>query len=265
MLALSIPTGLSRSTQTPVYSAEEGERAIALAQDTLDAAKAALAEAETDHSAAQAAVTAAEAALASQIDEPHPGLAELLPNSKIRFAPLTAALRRDFQQTSVAVTDDAHVRAISSDGEGGFKVTYEIGGEEQTVHFEADEYDTERPQYRKPDGAPQFWSYTNSFTREEGNRNQGSTEFTYFDANGIWIRGGHQLFTTYGARTEAEGFPAATATYAGRMRADGYPKDDPDIRTGRTRMWGRLNLTADFEDGMIGGWINRIETESSRC
>ena len=253
MLALSIPTGLSRSTEDPVYSAEEGEKAIALAQEALDTTNAALTDAETDLDAAQAAVTEAEAEVAGQVA--NPGLAELLPNSEIRFAPLTAALGRDYQQTRVTVTDDAHVKAISSDGDGGFLVTYVIGGEEQTVHFEADEYDTERPQYRKPDGAPQFWSYTNSFTREEGNRNQGSTEFRYFDANGIWIRGGYQLFTTYGARTEADGFTADTATYAGRMYADSFPRDNPN---GRTRVSGSLNLTADFEDGTIEGRINRI-------
>ena len=212
------------------------------------------------------------------MDEPHPGIAELLPNSEIQFAPLTAALRRDFQQTSVAVTDDAHVRAIASDGEGGFHVTYVTGGTEQTVHFEADEFDTERPQYRKPDGAPLMWSYTNSFTKvvgnnppvwswtdsfteEDGNRNQGSTEFKYFEAYGMYDSPGYTLFMTYGARTGPDGYPADAATYAGRMRADRYPKDDPNLGTGRTRMWAALNLTADFEDGTIEGRINRIETD----
>ena len=276
-LALSIPTGLSRSTETPVYSAKAGEKAIALARGALDDANARLAEAETDRADAQAAVTAAEAALASQMDEPHPGIAELLPNSEIRFAPLTAALRRDFQQTSVAVTDDAHVRAISSDGEGGFHVTYLIRDTEQTVHFEADEYNSESQSYRKPDGTPLMWSYTNSFTKvvgntppvwswtdsfteEDGNRNQGSTEFRYFEAYGMYDSPGYQLFMTYGVRTEADGFPADAATYAGRVRGDGFPKDNPNLG-GRTRMWAALNLTADFEDGTIEGRINRIRID----
>ena len=127
-LALSIPTGLSRSTEEPVYSAEEGETLIAQAQAALDEANTALAEAETDRTAAQAAVTAAEAALESQVA--HPGLAEMLPDPDIRFPVLSATLRRDFSNSRVSLSDGAHVRAISSDGEGGFHVTYVIGDEE---------------------------------------------------------------------------------------------------------------------------------------
>lgn len=58
-LAVRLATGLSRSTETPVYSVEEGSRAIALARAALDAANAALAAAQTDREAAQAAVDAA--------------------------------------------------------------------------------------------------------------------------------------------------------------------------------------------------------------
>ena len=259
-LALSIPTGLSRSTEEPVYSAEERERATALAQGALDAANAALAETETDRTAAQAAVTAAEAALASQIDKPHPRLAELLPDPDIRFPALSAALNRDFSNSRVSLSDGAHVRAVSSDGEGGFKVTYEIGGEGQTIHFEASEYRSQFQNYAKLDGSSVthlLWAFNDSFTRNDTNRNQGSRQFRYVDGHGSAVPG-YRVYMSFGARTEADGFPAATATYAGRFEGEVFSRSDPVFATSRSYIQGNLNLTADFEDGAIEGRINRI-------
>ena len=300
LLALSLAPGLSRSTETPVYSVKAGEKAIAAAEDASDAVRTQaidleagiayleaeiaqieatlaaeecvspctlndelaalrtnLESARADLHAAQAAVAEAETELARRIANPGT-LAVLLPNPDVRFAPLTAALRRDFQQTRVAVTDDAHVKAVSSDGEGGFHLTYVIGSVEQAVHFEASDFDSNARQYRKQDGSASLWSYTNSFTRPDTNRNQGSTEFKYFDAHGSWNRLGYSLYMTYGARTEYEGLPAGIATYAGRMSADSFSRDNPSINTGRSYFLGRLNLTADFEDGTVEGRINRI-------
>ena len=258
VLALSIPTGLSRSVEDPVYSAEEGEEAIAAAQAVLDEKNAALAEAESDLTAAQAAVDAAQAALEEEVA--NPGLAELLPDPDNRFPILTATLGRDFQNSRAFATDDAHVKAIGSDGEGGFHVTYMIGGEEQAVHYAASEFDVWS--FRKLDESENtthlLWTNTDSFTRADANRNRGSTEFRYFDGHGSFIPGGYRLYMSYGARTEADGLPAGTATYAGRMGGERWSRSDPVFTTGRSFISGNLNLTADFEDGAIEGRINRI-------
>lgn len=258
-LALRLATGLSRSTETPVYSVEEGDRAIALAREALDAANAALAEAETDREAAQAAVDAARALWESQ--PPDPGLAELLPDPDIRFPTLSATFGRDYENSRVFWTDDAHVKAIASDGEGGFHVTYVIGGVEQAVHYAASEY--QRGSFRKLDELGRttthlLWTYTNSFRRADANRNQGSTEFRYFDGHGSLVPGGYRSYMSYGARTHTDGLPAGTATYAGRVGGERWSRGDPVFATGRSFISGILNLTANFGDGTIDGRINNI-------
>ena len=44
------------------------------------------------------------------------------------------------------------------------------------------------------------------------------------------------------------------------MSGNTYPRNDPNSQTGRGFINGWLNLTADFEDGVIEGRINRIRT-----
>ena len=217
-----IPTGLSRSTETPVFSTEEGER--------LDS--------ETD-----------------------PGLAQLLPDSDVRFPALSSTLGLNYRDSRVSLSDNAHVRAISSDGQGGFHVTYVISGQERTVHFESSEYRSSFRNYGNSDGSritDVLWSYTNSFTRRGTDRNRGSTEFRYFDGHGSVVPG-HRIYMSYGARTEPGGFSVPSATYAGRMSGNTYSRNAPDSAN-RTLVAGALSLTADFEDGTIEGRIDRIRT-----
>lgn len=304
LLALPLPRGLSRSTESPVYSVGAGQAAIAAAEEAVAVVQEESAQVEiyipfleteiqrveaaiqsadcvtpcaqldqlqqelailqvnleaarADLAAAQTALAQAEAELARQIDNPGV-LATLLshPETRFRFAPLSAAIERNFGESRSALSDDARIKAISSDGANGFHVTYVIDGAEQTVHFEAGEYTSTSRSYRKQDGSALLWSYTNSFRRSDGNYNQGSTEFRYFDAHGSWVHPGYQVFLTYGARTEER--PPDAATYAGRMSGDSYPRDNPSRNTGRSLISARLNLTADFESGTIGGRINRI-------
>lgn len=302
-LALSLPPGLSRSTESPLYSVEAGKDAIAAAEDAVAEAGAvpprveayiAFLEAEiqrvetaleevdcvptcslddeltalrdnlglarSDLAAAQDAAAAAEEALARQVANPGV-LAGLLPDPGVRFAPLSATLGRDFDGSRVFRTDDAHVKAISSDGEGGFHVTYMIGRVEQEVHYAPSEY--ERGNFRKLDEEGEttthlLWTYTNSFRRADANRNQGSTEFRYFDGHGSLVPGGYRSYMSYGARTHTDGLPAGTATYAGRMGGERWSRGDPVFASGRSNIRGNLNLTADFQHGTIEGRINRI-------
>ena len=216
-----IPTGLSRSTETPVFSEKERER--------LDS-------------------------------ETGPGLAELLPDSGVRFPALSAALRRDFSSSRVELSDGAHVKAISSDGEGGFQVTYEIEGEERTVHFAASDYRPDFRNYSTSVGSTDtylLWAYEDSFTRDGTNRNQGSSRLSYVDGHGSVVPG-YRVYMSYGARTETGDLPASTATYAGRFEGETFSRNDPNFATGRSYIDGNLNLTADFENGAIDGRINRI-------
>ena len=55
-------------------------------------------------------------------------------------APLTSTLRRDTGVGAVTLTDDAHVKTISTDGNEGIRVTYVFGGEERTIHFQSTDF-----------------------------------------------------------------------------------------------------------------------------
>ena len=214
-----IPTGLSRSTDTPVYSKEEGDS-------------------ETD-----------------------PGLAELLPDSDIRFPALSAALARDFSNSRVSLSDDAWIKSVSSDGANGFHVTYVIGEVEETVHFAAGDYGagtSATGYYKEADGKRYWlWSYTGSIAGAQ--KNMGSTEFRYFDAMGTEqnVDGvSSRNYVTYGPRTDAGALPAGSAHYSGRMYADLYESDFPS-NSDRTRVRGSLRLTVDFGAGSVTGDIRR--------
>ena len=103
-----------------------------------------------------------------------------------------------------------------------------------------------------------LWGFNDSFTRDDANRNQGSRQFRYVDGLGSFIPG-HRLYMSFGARTEADGLPAARATYSGgRFEGEIFSRSDPNFATGRSYIDGNLNLTADFENGAVEGRIDRI-------
>ena len=90
-----------------------------------------------------------------------------------------------------------------------------------------------------------------------------SGEYRYFDAGGLSVAGAgspinYHMAMVYGARTDADDLPAGSATYAGRMISDNYALDDPDTRTGRSRLWGDVRLDVDFAAGTLEGKIVRL-------
>ena len=183
-------------------------------------------------------------------------LAMLLPDPNNRFAPLVSVIRRDFGEQTSNLATDFSVTAISSDGANGFRVTYFIGAEERTVHFEAADYDPSDAQfYKEVDGFQYyFWDYLGSFRGPE--KNKGSSQYKYFDVNGI-NRSAQRNFIVYGARTEAANMPSGTASYGGWMYADTWDVTDPSLGA-RGRMNGRLNLTANFGASSLEGIIRHI-------
>ena len=160
-----------------------------------------------------------------------------------------------------------HVNAIASDGNNGFIVTYVIGGEERTVHFEADGYGTSDYQYdyyTETEDGVRFWlnSRYGSFTGEE--KNQGSADFQYLDVygSGFSVPGEdsqNRQHLTFGARTAAASLPAGNATYAGSFNAENHPAEYETLHeTTRGFMWGEWRLTADFSASTLRGAIGAI-------
>ena len=129
---------------------------------------------------------------------------------------------------------------LESDGSAGFYVTYMVNGVEQRVHMtREDDFVHRYSEYHKEEDNSQYWLWSpvNSFT------------FGYFDVGGwradefeiapdgtesttnIWR--GHIV---YGTPTEV--MPVAgTATYDGRMRANGWKTG------GQDRIYAIMELT----------------------
>ena len=93
-------------------------------------------------------------------------LANLLPGEEV-FSALSAAVWRDYHNQASAQPDlgSAYVKSVSSDGEGGFRVTFVIDGRESLAHFPA-----HRVRGNLLDGGAQdslvaysLWSWTDSF------------------------------------------------------------------------------------------------------
>ena len=193
------------------------------------------------------------------------GLEQSLPIPENVFAPISTALDRVYGDQNIVRSSDTAFKAISSDGDNGFFVTFVDGGEEWTTHYTKDEFIDDDEYYEKEfaqNGYSLFWSYTDSFSGTY--RNRGSSEYTYFDINGgiagspeedVWPR----FLVVYGARTEADNLPVGTSTYQGRIYAEVWV--GTHFIDDRTSVRGRLLLTADFDASMVDGEITNIAIE----
>lgn len=203
-------------------------------------------------------------------------LSKLLPVAANVFAPLSAALRRDYEgegdgsgSPNTKLKDDFHIESIASDGADGFKVTYVHEEKEPVdVHFTKERYGTAESgsgkSYSLPftDGGWEYirlWHYTGSF--DDGPSNEGSGRYRYFDVLGFKYRDPElrdegiiledRVYMTFGARTET--LPAGQAYYKGHMRADIY-----EAHNLYKHLNGALSLRADFGNGTLSGRVSQI-------
>ena len=192
-------------------------------------------------------------------------LATALPVASNSFAPLSAPLTRTSgTQPSVAVNDEDRVKTVASDGDDGFRVTYVFRGNERTIHFREADYRDANGDYRRSEEGDVFrlWSSTGAFAGAE--KNEGSSEFRYFEAGGILgiteedgVQVTGRAYLTYGSRTAS---PPTTggATWTGRMIANAWEHETPAFAS-RQQIRGDLNLTADFGQGTLGGRFSGID------
>ena len=197
-------------------------------------------------------------------------LSRLLPGGEAVFSTLSAAVWRDYDDRSSAFpgTGSAYVKSVSSDGEGGFRVTFVVEGRESLAHFPAHRFGRTLFQGGAQDSLTGYsiWSWTDSFTAEsdEGEaalRTDGPSYFDYFDING-WQAGtsGTGNFRgsmTYGARTLPLNLPAGSAGYEGRLRGEIWNANASGWGT-QTWVRGILRLQADFRDGQVSGRIDEL-------
>ena len=292
--ALANALAASAHSQETLAALTEAQAALAYAQETLAALRIAEWIAEEKERKIRDAQRSAgfEGGLAASPTSPvyatsdENTLANLLPGGKAIFAPLSAALLLDTFGNNRGVTQPrlgaAYVKSVSGDGADGFWVAYVIDGIETPVHFEADQYSyysslgwntfyftdaetTEDDEYR-------LWPDIGSFdegpddpnaTQRNTGRNDGSSEFTYFDIN-AWSdnRGGtgHRGYSTYGMRTRPENLPLGSATYVGRMQAEIWNTYNPYLDS-QTLLRGAVTLEANLDAREISGRIDKISTK----
>ena len=194
-------------------------------------------------------------------------LAALLPNASNAFTPLVQALRGNATGQTAELASRFSVKSVSSDGNNGFRVTYTVDGQEETIHFEATDYVDGGSYYSKDvDGVAYFLgTYTGSFERTD--KNQGSSGFRYFDVNDFGTFDGttntaDRNFMSYGAPTDSADLPAGAATFVGfangrsRLKVNGS-------NDYRLRIDGSLRLTADFGDSTLTGAILGIRVRNA--
>ena len=201
-------------------------------------------------------------------------LANLLPSGETVFSALSVAIRRDFLGTdSGAVHPElgaAYVKSVSSDGAGGFRVTFVIDGRESVAHFRADQIDSGDNflgEAKDNLTAYSLASLTDSFTADANDpsatdRTDGSSMYDYFDIN-RWGAGtagfnGIRGYSTYGARTLPENL-SGHVVYTGHVHAEWWDADNPKWNT-QTWLRGSLHLEADLDDREIAGQIDELLT-----
>ena len=188
-------------------------------------------------------------------------LATLLPDSTNQFTPLTSSIERDFG-ASTTTTSEAHVKTIASDGDNGFHVTFVVGGEERSVHFEEEDYDSADYNYYKEVAGVQYWLWSLTDSYHGAEKNRGTPRYSHVDLAGFSVYhededAADQSNLAYGARTDAAALPSGSASYIGVATANTYLKGDP-ARSTQERMSGTLRLAANFDDSTLDGMILEI-------
>ena len=198
-------------------------------------------------------------------------VANLLPDGQTVFSPSTAALYRDWVGLRHVAQPDvgaAYVKSLSSDGAGGFHVTFVLDGTEHPVHLSADD---RRPDIRdyamhREDSDHYLWAWSESFRPDDDDWTDGNADRAYHDLHG-WafvVPGGeHRGALVYGLRTMPDNLPTGTAAFAGYMtgewfRAPGYQR----LRPGEIYFAADVNLEANLDDGTISGRFDNFRIPS---
>ena len=167
---------------------------------------------------------------------------------------LASGIRRDYDEQRSELASDAYIKSLGAQGieDHGFTwvVTYVVGGEEVTVHFNDADRDTPGSGFswtKTVDGVD-YWGWIPGFGIGTAVNDRDYITFI----GGI---SGYRLYAVAGL-TETADLPSGTAVYEGGMRGDTHLTNDPS--SGRQSMSGSLRLTADFDEGSLEGRISDI-------
>lgn len=171
----------------------------------------------------------------------------------------SASLELEFSGVDMGVRTpdqgEAYVKSVARNGEGGYRVTYVVNNVESDIHFDASDH-VSFSTVVKVEGGQNFLLFP-----------YGSKDLSYVEITGwrhdLIVSAGDAIrryrgFNIYGIATE--NMPTTgSATYAGRMVADGWDVNEPTSSDGRTRLRADLTLEANFGNGEISGIVDGIE------
>ena len=173
----------------------------------------------------------------------------------------SASLELEFSGADMGVRTpdqgEAYVKSIARDGEGGFNVTYVVNGVESDIQFDASDH-TSLSTLIKEDGNKRFYFFpfgTNlfSYTQLSG------WIYRVADASGMAAKI-YRGFNIHGIATE--NMPTTgSATYVGRIAADGWDVNEPGNNAGKTRLRGDLMLEANFANSGISGQFDGLQIQ----
>ena len=153
---------------------------------------------------------------------------------------------------------EAYVKSIARDGAGGFNVTYVVNNVESNIHLDASNH-TGLNTLAKVEGDKRFLFFPYS-----------SKDLNYVEITG-WV---HDLNDSAGDLKKkyrglnihgiaTENMPTTgSATYVGRIGAEGWDVNEPVANAGRTRLRGDLMLEANFGSSEISGRFDGLQIRS---
>ena len=194
-------------------------------------------------------------------------VANLLPDGQTVFSPSSAAMYWDYAREHTVAWPDlgaAYVKSFSSDGAGGFRVTFVIEGKEYPAHFKVDQYNPDWNAYETFLGDDEndawLWSWTNSITPDDSDHTDGASFLDYSDVHG-WIFGGpgwqFRGAFAYGLRTMPENLPMGSATFEGEMLGEWWDADEPEFDS-HQQIQADVNLEVNLDNNTISGQLDEF-------
>ena len=178
------------------------------------------------------------------------------------FPPLVAVVNRvSGGGTTRPEAETAESTAIRSDGNRGFELRFADGTiaplPVSAVHDGWIEYAATNPDNEEE--RIELW--TEATLRDPNDGTQGLRDYRYLHVFGGAARSPgkptDRIRQVFGLRTPADGLPAGTASYEGSMSANSWSASDSSLDA-RQRVYGDLNLVADFDAASLTGRIDGI-------
>ena len=186
----------------------------------------------------------------------------------LAFSPLSVHVRRNYAADARGVSspedDSAYIESIVKTSTGKIVVSYVLEGERASIDFDTSEvasYDSIFGETTQDGHRYAVQLYTDLGTADApASRDYVATArwYTFEQRPGVSPYDGivYEFFGTYGVRTPSEPLSAlGSASYEGNILGNIWDTGNPNRRTGSELLAGSLSLSADLDNGEIGGQV----------